>query len=219
MQYKGFIFDLNGTIIDDMPFHANAWHKILNEELGASLSLDAVAREMYGKNSEVLDRIFGSERFSETEKQQISVRKEQIYQAEFLPHLRGIDGITGFLESAKAQHIAMAIGTAAIPFNVDFVVDNLPLRHYFSAIITADDVVLSKPNPETFLKCAAALQLPPEECLVFEDVPKGVEAAQHAGMDAVVVTTGHQPAAFSHLRNVRFFIRDFTDPELNSLFC
>ncbi|AHF15027.1 HAD family hydrolase [Niabella soli] len=218
MKYKGFIFDLNGTLIDDMPFHTKAWHRILNEELGATLTVDEVAREMYGKNSEVLDRIFGREHFTEEEKGRISVRKEQIYQAGFLPYLRGVNGVAGFLEKAKAQHIAMAIGTAAIPFNVDFVVDNLPLRAYFSAIITADDVVVSKPNPETFLKCAAALQLPPEECLVFEDVPKGVEAAQNAGMDAVVITTGHGPSEFSHLENVRFFIRDFTDPRLAVLF-
>ncbi|ANH83879.1 haloacid dehalogenase [Niabella ginsenosidivorans] len=217
MRYKAFIFDLNGTIIDDMPFHTRAWHRILNEELGARLTAEEVSKEMYGKNEEVLDRIFGAGRFSDGEKKAISVRKEQQYQAAFLPHLQLINGLDPFLAKADERGIAMAIGTAAIPFNVDFVVDQLSVRKYFKAIITANDVTLSKPHPETFLKCAEALGIPPSECLVFEDVPKGAAAAQNAGMDTVIVTTGHQPAAFTHLNRILFYIRDFTDPVLNTL--
>nr|GFD38095.1 hypothetical protein [Tanacetum cinerariifolium] len=68
----------------------------------------------------------------------------------------------------------------AIPFNIDFVVDGLDLRPYFSTIVSADDVTLSKPHPETFLKAAQLLGVAPADCLVFEDVPKGVEAAARA---------------------------------------
>jgi beta-phosphoglucomutase-like phosphatase (HAD superfamily) len=111
----------------------------------------------------------------------------------------------------------MAIGSAAIPFNIDFVLDNLNIRHYFKAIVSANDVVFSKPHPETFLKAAQLLNVDPTECFVFEDVPKGIEAAQNAGMDAVVLTTTHRPEEFEPFQNVRHFADDFTDVFFNSL--
>ena len=83
--------------------------------------------------------------------------------------------------------------------------------------MNADDVVFSKPHPETFLKAAQLLNVEPTECLVFEDVPKGVEAAQNAGMNAVVLTTTHQTEEFKTFQNVLHFANDFTDVFFNSL--
>jgi HAD superfamily hydrolase (TIGR01509 family) len=128
-----------------------------------------------------------------------------------------LPGLSEFLEKAYQQGIPMAIGSAAIPFNIDFVLDNLNIRHYFKAIVSADDVVFSKPNAETFLKAAALLSVEPTDCLVFEDVPKGAEAAQNAGMNAVVLTTTHQPDEFKDLQNVLHFAGDFTDKFFASL--
>jgi len=93
-----------------------------------------------------------------------------------------LPGLHEFLEAAHQNQIPMAIGSAAIPFNIDFVLDNLNIRHYFKAIVSADDVVLSKPHPETYLNVAELLNINPADCLVFEDVPKGAEAALNAGM-------------------------------------
>ncbi|MBZ4192324.1 HAD family hydrolase [Niabella beijingensis] len=217
MRYNAFIFDLNGTIIDDMAFHATAWFRILNEELGAGMSREEVNSHMYGKNSELLDRIFGPERFTETEKQDLSLRKEQLYQEAYLPHLALLPGLEDFLEAAAQKGIPMAVGTAAIPFNVDFVLDRLGIRRYFSAIVTADDVSTSKPDPETFLSCARLLNVAPSGCLVFEDAPKGAEAAANAGMDAAILTTGHQPAEFGRQEHIRFYIPDYTDPRVTGL--
>ncbi|UOQ75044.1 HAD family phosphatase [Hymenobacter cellulosilyticus] len=111
----------------------------------------------------------------------------------------------------------MAIGSAAIPFNIDFVLDNLHIRHYFQAIVSADDVTLSKPHPETFLKAAAQLGVTPADCIVFEDVPKGAEAALNAGMKAVILTTTHQGEEFTHLPNILHFAADFRDEAVKSL--
>ena len=76
----------------------------------------------------------------------------------------------------------------------------------------------SKPNPEVFLKCADELGVPYENCIVFEDSPKGVEAALNAGMKAVVIKTYHEEHEFSHLDNVLLFVDDYSDEQLNSLF-
>src|SRR5581483_10774119 len=139
MESKAFIFDLNGTMIDDMHFHAKAWYRIINNKLNGSLTLEEVEKEMYGKNEEVLQRVFGKNRFTLPEMKKISIEKEEIYQHEYAPHLGLIKGLESFLQKAKRQNIKLAIGTAAIPFNVDFVLDRLHIRDYFSAVVTADD--------------------------------------------------------------------------------
>jgi beta-phosphoglucomutase len=214
---KAFIFDLNGTMINDMPFHTKAWQYLLNTDLGANFTWDEVKPQMYGKNQEVLVRMFGPDRFTAEEMDRLAYLKEQRYQDEFLPHLALLPGLHEFLEKAYQKGIPMAIGSAAIPFNIDFVLDNLNIRHYFKAIVSADDVVLSKPHPETFFKAAALLNASPEDCVVFEDVPKGAEAAANAGMKAVVITTTHQQDEFEALQNVIHFADDFTDDFIGSL--
>src|SRR5690606_14435077 len=87
---SAFIFDLNGTMIDDMNYHIDAWHVILNN-LGAGLSRDRVKEECYGKNNEMLERIFPS-RFSLEEMNTMSFKKELAYQQSFKPKLKLLDG-------------------------------------------------------------------------------------------------------------------------------
>lgn len=220
MQFKpkAFLFDLNGTMIDDMEYHARAWFSILNEDLNAGLSYADVKREMYGKNSELLHRIFGKGHFSIEKEEELSLEKERRYQKEYAPSLSLIDGLSSFLDQAKAQEIPMAIGSAAIPFNINFVLDGLQLHDYFKAIVSANDVAISKPHPETFLKAAEILGVNPTDCLVFEDAPKGVEAAQNAGMPCVVLTTMHEAHEFSTYTNAIAFVKDYNDPILKELF-
>lgn len=217
LPIKAFLFDLNGTMIDDMQYHNKAWFHILNDDLGANLSWDQVKSHMYGKNTELLIRVFGPDKFTQSEMDTLSVEKEKRYQAEYRPILQLIDGLDHFLAIAKERGIKMGIGSAAIPFNINFVLDGLNLRHYFPSIVSADDVVNSKPDPETYLKGAQELGVLPQECLVFEDAPKGVEAAQLAGMKAVVITTMHEVEEFAHYDNIVCFIKDYRELNIDSL--
>jgi beta-phosphoglucomutase len=205
---KAFIFDLNGTMIDDMDFHIRAWHGILNS-LGAIVSLEETKLQCYGKNSDVLERMFPG-RFTMEEMDTMSVEKEKKYQEEFRPHLKLIGGLDVFLQQAADKGIRMGIGSAAIMFNVDYVLDGLHIRKYIDAIISADNVVNSKPDPETFLKAAALLQTDPADCIVFEDSPKGVEAATKAGMKSVVLTTMHTEDEFND-PNIICFVPDYNN--------
>lgn len=213
--YKAFLFDLNGTMIDDMPYHIKAWHRILNE-LGADISLEKMKQECYGKNEELLERMFPG-RFSEAEKAEMSFEKEKQYQKEFEPELKLIKGLHDFLLNAHDVGIKIAIGSAAIINNVDFVLDGVHIRHYVDVVVSADHVDESKPHPETYLKCAEALRVDPKDCLVFEDAPKGAESALNAGMDCVVITTLHRPEEFSTYKNVIGFISNFDDPFIRNL--
>jgi beta-phosphoglucomutase family hydrolase len=216
MDYKAFLFDLNGTMIDDMQYHVKAWHRIFNE-LGANISMERMKQESYGKNHEVIERVMPG-RFSEEEKTEMSFAKERQYQKEYKPHLRLIAGLDIFLEKAYQQDIKMAIGSAAIMFNIDFVLDGLDLRKYFSAIVSADDVSHSKPDPETFLRCAEVLNVDPKDCIVFEDAPKGVESAQNAGMRSVVLTILHEQHEFDQYKNIVVFAKDYKDKNFLDFF-
>ncbi len=208
MRYKAFLFDLNGTMIDDMQYHINAWYRILNH-LGADITIEKTKAECYGKNDELLERIFPG-RFSVQEKGDLSIAKEQAYQTAFRPHLQLLPGLETFLQHARQHDIKMAIGSAAIRMNIDFVLDGLSIRHYIDTIVSADDVAFSKPDPETFLQCASQLNIAPEQCLVFEDSPKGVASAAAAGMHAAVLLTLHEANEFAVFENVVAYAKDFT---------
>ena len=214
---SALIFDLNGTMINDMEFHIRAWTYILNEKLKAGLTNDQVKSQMYGKNSELFIRVFGEGKMSNEEMEHWSMEKEKRYQEAYRPHLRLIDGLDEFLKRAHEAKIPMGIGSAAIPFNIDFVLDGLDIRKYFSAIVSAEDVKISKPDPETFLKVARLLDTPPAACLVFEDAPKGVEAARNAAIPCVVITTLHASNEFPLTDHVVAFIKDYNDPFIFSL--
>ena len=214
-KIKAFIFDMNGTMIDDMPYHIKAWHDIVTR-LGASLTVQQVKEQCYGKNEELLERIFPG-RFTLEEKKQLEHEKESYYQRVYKDDMKAIDGLHEFLARAWSNDIHIAMGSAAIMFNIDFILDGLNLRPYFKTIVSADHVEVSKPDPETFLKAAGGLGIAPEQCIVFEDAPKGVETALNAGMQCVVLTTMHTKDEFGDYPNIICFIEDYTDPALNHL--
>lgn len=215
-QPRAFIFDMNGTMINDMPFHIRIWRDIVNG-LGASLTLEEMKEQCYGKNAEVLERIFPG-RFTDAEKDRMEMDKERLYQQLYRSEMKLIAGLDEFLARAQQQQIAMGIGTAAIRFNVDYILDGLAIRPYFKADVTADDVILSKPHPETFLQCAEKLGVDPAACIVFEDAPKGVETAANAGMQCVVITTMHTAEEFAAYPNVICIVNDYTDKRLEQFF-
>jgi len=212
--FQAFIFDLNGTMINDMDYHIDVWFHMLNDELGATMTREQVKSQMYGSNIELFIRVFGDGHFTRDQMEQLSLEKERRYQQAYRKHLQLISGLPGYLDRSNRRGRQMAIASAAIPFNIDFVLDNLHIRHYFQAVVSAEDVTHSKPHPETYLKAASLLRRDPGQCLVFEDAPKGVESALRAGMSCIVLKTLHAPEEFANYPNVLHFIGDYTDPFL-----
>src|SRR5215831_8299853 len=129
---QAFIFDMNGTMINDMHYHEQAWFDVLVNQLKAPLTVEQVHLQIYGTAAEMFDRVFGVGKFSADEVQAITLRKESKYREEFLPHLKLIAGLDDFLLQAKTKRIPLAIGTAAPLLNINFVLDNLNLRDFFS---------------------------------------------------------------------------------------
>jgi beta-phosphoglucomutase len=212
---KAIIFDMDGTMINNMHYHLLAWERMV-EELGHGIRGAELFAQLYGSNKGVVERIFGKDIFSAGEIQQISDKKEAYYRELYGPHIKLIEGLPAFLNSCRESNILLALGTASNMPNINFTLDTLNIRHYFSAVVSADDVQFGKPHPETYLKAAALLGQDAANCTVFEDVPKGVEAAANAGMKTVVLTTTHPPEDFTQFGNIITFIANYT--ELNNKF-
>src|SRR5438045_1727041 len=105
---------VNVTVISTDTAAINVQNSVnKGKELKANISIDEVKKEMYGKNSEVLVRVFGEERFTEDEMNSLSIEKEKRYQKAFLPELKLINGLNNFLEEAESKQIKMAIASAA----------------------------------------------------------------------------------------------------------
>jgi beta-phosphoglucomutase len=194
-QRKAIIFDMDGTMIDNMMVHHRAWQQQLAIE-GFSYSLSDIIEQFHGKNLDIIERIFG-EKYSPEERQRFSNDKEAKYREMYRPDLKLIDGLAELLATAYENEIPMAIGTAAQYANVDLVLDTLNIRNYFDVIVADIDVVNGKPDPEVFLKVAEKLGIEPSSCLVFEDSPVGAKTAQNAGMKAIIITTTHKAHEFA----------------------
>lgn len=212
---KGVIFDMDGTMIDNMMIHHRAWQQKLSE-LGLDFSIEEVQEKIHGVNDEILLRLFG-DRFTAAERKQIADEKEAAYRKIYQPELQLIKGLPEFLKALDKAGIPLVIGTAAPAANMNFVLDKLALRPYFQAAFHAGDVVHGKPHPEIFQKAAAAIGLSPEECLVFEDSPTGIEAAYRAGAKAVVVTTTHASEEFEHFPHIIRMISNYEGLSWNDL--
>jgi beta-phosphoglucomutase family hydrolase len=189
MDYSkyAFIFDMDGTLVDNMHHHTRAWGVLL-EENGIEMDPHHFLVQTAGKtNREIMPMVFGD--ITDTRLEELTVRKETLYRESFLPERKLVDGLAEFLGRASDLGIKMAVATAATKRNVEFILDGLDIRRLFGAVVTAADVKRGKPDPEIFLKSAELLGVPPSGCIVFEDAIGGFQAAHNARMKSIGIAT------------------------------
>lgn len=212
---RAFIFDMDGTLVDNMRFHTEAWGKMLSEN-GVEMNAHDFLVKTAGKtNREIMPTVFGD--ISDERIAELGERKESLYRELFLEHRRTVDGTIEFLKAAKSLGIKMAVATAAPVGNVEFILDGLDLRKYFEAVTTAADITEGKPNPEIFLKSAEKLSVAPEDCLVFEDAVGGFKAAHRARMRSIGIATVNSIEEILKLESVVEAHADFTNLEPQNL--
>jgi beta-phosphoglucomutase family hydrolase len=206
-EKRAFIFDMDGTLVDNMRFHTEAWGKMLAEN-GVEMNAHDFLVKTAGKtNREILPTVFGA--ISDERIAELGSRKETLYQELFLPHRKAIQGAIEFLEEAQDLGVKMAVATAAPVVNMEFILDGLNLRRFFDAITTAADIKNGKPDPEIFLKSAEKLGVEASNCLVFEDAVGGFEAAHAAGMKSIGIATVNSIEEILQLDSVVEAHRDF----------
>jgi beta-phosphoglucomutase len=212
MTTQAIIFDMDGTMVDNMILHHQCWQKAL-ANYGLEMTLEEVMATCHGKNIEIIERLFPG-KYTLEERERISFEKESVYRDIFLPRLKLVNGLPALLDAARSAGIPMGIGTAAPAGNVNFVLDNLHIRHYFDAIVDADGVDKGKPEPDVFFKVADMLGVSYANCLVFEDSPTGARTAQNAGMKAIILTTTHQAPEFADIPSVLACVNDYSEVDI-----
>lgn len=186
MEIKACLFDLDGVIVDTAKYHFIAWKRLANH-LGIDFSIAENEKLKGISRTDSLKLIldWGGIKITDNEILELATLKntwyleliEEMQEDEILP------GVVDFLQSLKADHIKIGLGSASK--NSETILKKINLLDEFDVIIDGTKVAQSKPNPEVFLKGAEALQVLPENCLVFEDAISGVEAALNGGMRVV----------------------------------
>ncbi|MFC4931353.1 HAD family hydrolase [Massilia sp. GCM10023247] len=214
---RALIFDMDGTIVDNMGFHTRSWITFF-ERRGRAIDADEFFRTTAGRQGKEIIRSHLGEHLLDDEVATLNHEKEAVYRELYAPHLKSVAGFEDLIADARSQGIALAVGTAAPPANVEFTLDGLDLRRHFDAIVGATDVPRGKPHPDVFLEAARRCGAAPSDCIVFEDAPLGVEAARRAGMRCVVITTTLPREAFAEFDNVIAIVSDFSALSLDALF-
>ncbi len=194
------IFDMDGTMVDSMPFHAKSWSEFTRRH-GIAMEVDEVLRRTTGRNGvECMRELFGR-RMDDEEAVQLVGEKEGIYRELFAPVFAEVRGFRAFARQAAQRGLKLAVGTAGDRHNIDFVMGRLKMAPAPLAIVGGDEGLPGKPEPAIFLEAARRIGVPAAQCIVFEDAPLGIEAARRAGMRAVAVCTSHSAAelAGSHV--------------------
>ncbi|RMA58834.1 beta-phosphoglucomutase [Ulvibacter antarcticus] len=183
MHKKGFIFDLDGVIVDTAKYHFMAW-KQLSKDLGISFS-EAQNEQLKGVSRvKSLEKIlaWGNKTISDEMFENLMAKKNEEYlsyiakmdASEILPE---VESVLVFLKEGNQK---IALGSASK--NARTILSKVKLLHYFEAIVDGTNVKNAKPDPEVFLLASEAIKINPEDCIVFEDSIAGIQAANTAGM-------------------------------------
>jgi len=192
-KVEAFIFDMDGTMIDSMPWHARSWVEFAQNH-GVKLDVSEILARTTGRTgTESMRELFERE-LSDDECQAMVHEKEDIYRALFHDNFTEVAGFTAFAKAAVARGLKVAVGTAGDRHNIEFAMSRLKMDPLPLAIVGGDEGFSGKPTPAIFLEAARRIGVAPERCIVFEDAPFGIEAARRGGMRAVAVCSTHTAA-------------------------
>ena len=182
---KGLIFDLDGTLADSIPTHILCWHEACNS-FGYCFN-EEILIEMTGMPTRAFAEYIKKDSGCSLSVEEImKLKQERFYQ---LAHtIKPIDVMADFAKKNYGK-IPMSIGTGGSKLSSGLILQAIGLKPFFDKIVTADDVVKHKPEPDTFLKCAELMGIAPEFCQVFEDGNPGIAAARAGGMMVTDVRT------------------------------
>lgn len=192
-RVEALIFDMDGTMIDSMGYHAQSW-VLFAEQRGLRIEIDDLMRRTNGRNGVECMRELFQRDIANDEAWALIAEKEQIYRALFGPVFAEVAGFKAFYAQALALDLKLGMGTAGDQKNIAFALSHLQLAPAPQAIVGGDEGHPGKPEPAIFLEVARQMNASAANCIVFEDAPFGIEAARRAGMQAVAICSTHSAA-------------------------
>jgi len=190
-QTRAVLWDMDGTLIDSMPYHVEAWTEVL-EPLGYHFAPEQLLKTFGLRNEEIVRDHLKLDR-PQAELQRLIEEKEERYRR--LVSERGLALLPGarrWLDDLKAADWPQAIVSSAPRLNMAAVLQGTQLGDFMDTIVCAEDVERGKPYPDPFLFAADRLGLRPQRCIVVEDAPAGLAGARRAGMKTIGVLTTHE---------------------------
>ena len=189
-EAEAVIFDLDGTMLDNNPYHLQSWKKYL-ENMGCDMTEQEYNANINGRtNRDVINYIHG-DALNEENSLKYGLEKEALYREVYKPFIKPVNGLLAFLKILADKNVPMAIATSGIQPNIDFMFDNVPIKQYFKIIVNSSHIKKGKPDPEIYIKAASRLNVAPKNCLVFEDAVVGINSAKAAGMKVIAIATTH----------------------------
>ena len=182
-------FDMDGTLIDSIPFHQEAWLRFLGNH-GIHLRPEDFHAQNHGTLKEMILRFFPHIKSLE-KRTELGEEKERTFRSIYAPNQQEIAGLSEFLEFLKLKKIGIHLSTMGDQNNIDFTLDGLGIRHYFQTITGGHEVFKGKPDPEIFLKSLEKSGAKAVNSLVFEDSGGGIRAALAAGIPVIGIATSH----------------------------
>ncbi|MBN2689287.1 MAG: HAD family phosphatase [Gammaproteobacteria bacterium] len=191
MTFKGVIFDLDGVIVDSVPLHFEAWKRLFQDDLGIHFDLKVYEDMVDGKPR--LDAIRDMMPNMTEEEVVAAGDKKQGYYLEYLAQgkLKKFDAAISLIKELLANNIKLAAASSSK--NTRRILEKIGIIGDFTAIVTGNDIIHGKPDPEIFLKAADGMGLDVSECVVFEDSIAGVEAAKNGGFLCVGIDRHNKP--------------------------
>lgn len=187
-ELKGLLFDVDGTLVDNLAYHFAAFDEYAKRE-GFTL-LEPMSLKMNGMHSnQIFPMMVGDKVVAEYGIDRLNREKEEVYREMYHDKVEPIAGLVEFLQAAKAAGVKCALGSSGCRENVNMIINGLGIADLVDVSISGSDVTNGKPHPEIFTKAHEAMGLKAEECIVVEDAVNGILAGVAAGCKCLAITT------------------------------
>jgi beta-phosphoglucomutase len=216
MEY-GFIFDMDGVVIDSNPYHKIAWEKFLNGQ-GVSFDDQLFDNVLSGRTGPTSLRMLFGDDLSQENLDLYLDEVDSNYQniLRQSDDIKPIAGVHAFLDKISGNGMRLALATSAPELNIELGLQKLKLENTFEHIVGKVDVSHGKPHPEVYLRSLELLGMAAENCIVFEDSKAGIQSARSAGIKVIGIASGHSKEDLLE-EGVSLAVDDFTGLELEQI--
>lgn len=185
-DFAGYIFDLDGTLVDTMPLHYRAWNRAM-QHAGLKQELDEdFFYSLGGMPTRRVAKVFADHYGLQIDVEAVFHKKEALF-LELKSEMKLIEAVVAFARKGAAQGLPVSVASGGPRDIVRHTLELMHLDQLFPVVVTPEDVAHGKPAPDMFLLAAKKMGVPAARCLVFEDAEPGIQAAEAAGMKWVRV--------------------------------